>query len=587
VTAVSFHFHGYQPGDLLRWLESDPLRPPSFEERRSPIAHRIGAERIAGRNWTDAILRTYGRLQAVLDRAQETASVDIEPQTLVWLLERDPVAYRQVMRAYERGTAGLAMTVPFHPILPHHHRTERTALFDMMFDFYAPLLRRTADGPISLWLPEAAISGETLADFVEAARRAEGEHEGLSDLVRRVHLVLDARQLVSIPVAGNAWARIGRIDRLAVVARDPALSGEFAFAASEAPAFCDGVGRRGASSLLIASDLESLLANPSQAERFAAIVEALRAHGTSVEIPRPPSGVPSAEVVDFSSWSDYDEYARDGHTSDTRWTGVRRSDGLVVSRIHRGRPISELWKHGLLLATDRIETAVRRSAKQLLHRSGIGRRTEALRRLAVAYGRHVFRAHYRSQGLGSSETDFADAAAGILRGHMDVDKAALIARGYTLLLMGLRSDPPFWDNPDTRVTFQRVALLAQALVDLSTACERAGDSARALRLMRLLRATLLEFSDWHGRGEFGNVQGEKGWEVTEAAWHEALASEVRHRSPADIVRRAALYALQDVDGRDSDEIRAGPEPPVADTGHIVGEAHGDWENKDWCEHRSA
>ena len=587
MTTVSFHFHGYQPGDLLRWLEPDPLKTPSFEERRSPVAHRIGTERIAGRNWTDAVLRSYGRLQSVLDRASGTASVDIEPQTLVWLLERDPSAYRKAIHAYERGTAGLALTVPFHPILPHHHRTERGALFDLMFDFYAPLLRRIPDAPVGLWLPEAAISGETLADFVEAARRAEVEHEGLPDLVRGVHLILDARQLASIPEPGNAWARIGQFDRMPVVARDPALSGDFAFGASEASAFCEGVERREASSLLVASDLESLLANPSQAERFAGIVETLRTQGVTVATPTPPEAAPSAEAVDFSSWSDYDEYARDGHTSDTRWSGVRRSDGAVVSRIHRGRPMSQLWKHGFILATNRIETAVRRSAKQLLHRAGIGRRSETLRRLAVAYGRHVFAAHYRTQGLGSSETDFADAAEGILKGRLDAERAALVARGYVLLLMGLRSDPPFWDNPDTRVTFQRVALLAQALADLSTACERAGDSTRALRLTRLLRATLLDFSEWHGRGEFADVHGEKGWEVTEAAWHEALGSEVPQRSAMDIVRRAALYALQDVDVSGSDEVRVGVGPLVADTGHIVGEAHGDWENQEWCEHRSA
>jgi len=50
--------------------------------------------------------------------------------------------------------------------------------------------------------------------------------------------------------------------------------------------------------------------------------------------------------------------------------------------------------------------------------------------------------------------------------------AGFLARGYTMMLMGLRSDPRFWDNPDTRVTFQNVACLAQALVDMSAACTR-------------------------------------------------------------------------------------------------------------------
>ncbi len=125
MTAVSFHFHGYQPGDILRWSEPDPFARQTFEERVSPVVHVIGDERIEGRNWTDTVLRTYGRMETVLRRARGAASGDIEPQTLVWLLERDPDAYRRIGRSYEEGTAGLVLTPPFHPILPHHYSLEQ------------------------------------------------------------------------------------------------------------------------------------------------------------------------------------------------------------------------------------------------------------------------------------------------------------------------------------------------------------------------------------------------------------------------------------------------------------------------------
>src|ERR1700704_3473973 len=165
---LSFHFHGYQPGDIVRWREPDPLRPQTFEERRSPVALRIGPERIEGRNWTDAVLRTYGRMESVLQRSSGSASVDIEPQTLAWLLARDPSAYRALLAAYESGTAGFVMTPPFHPILPHLHRQERESLFDMMIDFYAPLIRRTHGRPIGLWLPEGGNSREPRDSFRES-----------------------------------------------------------------------------------------------------------------------------------------------------------------------------------------------------------------------------------------------------------------------------------------------------------------------------------------------------------------------------------------------------------------------------------
>src|SRR5439155_760278 len=95
------------------------------------------------------------------------------------------------------------------------------------------------------------------------------------------------------------------------------------------------------------------------------------------------------------------------------------------------------------------------------------RHSYVLRRLAVAYGRHWFREHFRAQGIAAQETDFARSAEEILGGKVDLEVAGFLARGYVLMLMGMRSDPRFWDNPDTRVTFQNVVLLSAALRDLA------------------------------------------------------------------------------------------------------------------------
>lgn len=574
---VSFHFHGYQPGDIVRWVEEDPLKPPRFEARNSPVAIRIGDDRVAGRNWTDAVLRTYGRMGAVLERASGAAAVDVEPQTLAWLLGRDEAAYRRALAAWEGGIAGLALTPPFHPILPHHHRLERLALFDMMFDFFAPVLRRV-EGPVGLWLPEAAYSAEVVDDYVAAARRAVVEHADLPDVVG-AYLLADRRQIVA--PGDGPWVRARG---LAVIGRDHPLSGDFAFGASPAPGFVAAAGSRG--DVHVSSDLESLLANPAQADRFASIVEGLRAAGHDVAAPSPPDDLPSSDLAESSSWSDYDEHLADGHTSDTRWTGIRRQDGLVVGRVDRGRRISQLWKHAFTLATEQIETAVRRTARDLLPGSNVERKREALRRLAVAYGRHVWRDHCRAAGYSAGDTDFSRAAEEILRGAMDVDVAAHLARSYVTMLMGLRSDPRFWDNPDTRVTFQNVACLVSSLRDAASACARAGRLDRAASLDDLFRSALLEFPEAYARRGFHELHGNEGWEVTEEAWFASIQSEVSHRSRYGVVRRSAYLTLgpaaQSFAGRpiDAGEV-------VADTGHIAGEVHGDWENTKWCEHRTA
>ena len=584
MSTLSFHFHGYQPGDIVRWREPDPLRPQTFEQRHSPVVLRIGPDRIEGRNWTDAVLRTYGRMGSVLHRASGSASVDIEPQTLVWLLERDPSAYRAIIAAYDSGTAGFVMTPPFHPILPHLHRQEREALFDLMFDFYSPLIQRAEGRPIGLWLPEAAYSHETMDSFRESARQASVELDAIGDSIQSAYLVADARQFAHPPKSGEAWARVNSTERLLAIARDHPLSGDFAFGATTGSEFVASVRSRGNGSLFVANDLESLLANPMQAERFESIVHSLREGGVQVVPPVPPRDAPTLTLVDHSSWSDYDDMLSGGITSDTRWTGLRRSDGLVVSRIHRDRPMSQLWKHAFTLATERVETAVRRQSLQLLQSAGVTRRAPVLRRLAVSYGRHWFRDHYLAQGLSTSGTDFAASAEDLVGGRMDVEVAGFLARGYMLMLMGTRSDPRFWDNPDTRVTFQNVVLLVQALRDLAEASVRAKDLGHAAGLGRLLRATFLEFLDWHARGEFAALQTVPAWETTEAAWYSSLESEVPERSPADVIKRATMFALAPGGEWPGGDPVLSVEETVADTGHIVGEAHGEWKNPRWCEH---
>jgi hypothetical protein len=581
--AACFHFHGYQPGDIVRWLEPDPLKPQRHESRRSPVALKVGSHRVAGRNWTEAVLSTYGRLQDVLGRAEGAASVDIEPQTLVWLLDQDPAAYRQVRLSYQRGTAGLVLTPPFHPILPHHHAFEREVLFELMLDFYAPILHEGPANPVGLWLPEAAYSADTMDSFFLALRRRSSASGNQADTFPPFHLILDGRQFLGGARSGE-WASLSS-HGIAALGRDHGLSSDFAFGHSSAQDVAAAIARREAKDVLIASDLEALLAHPVQAERYEGIVNGLRREGVRVGWPVPSPGPPFAAVADFSSWSDYDEHLQEGHTSDTRWTGLRRADGVVVSCRHLGHPVSQIWKHGLTLATERIETAIRRSARDILRRGGVERPTETLRRLAVAYGRHLFRSHFIACGFPADDVDFPPNSERILRGRLDIDVAGRVARGYLLMLMGLRSDSRFWDNLDTRVTFQNIALLSESVLDIAEAAGRVGDTPRATRLLRLLEAAIFEYSDAFERNGFDALRGLEGWETTSEAWLRAVQSEVPQRSPHDVVRRAVLYSVGERVAPVLDSFRVGRAGVVADTGHIVGEGHGDWENRAWCEHR--
>src|SRR5439155_284538 len=155
MSTLSFHFHGYQPGDIVRWLEPDLLRQ------------------------------------------------------------------------------------------------EREALFDLMFDFYSPLIQRAEGRPIGLWLPEAAYSHETMDSFRESARQASVERDAIGDSIQSAYLVADARQFAHPPESGEAWARVNSTERLLAIARDHPLSGDFAFGATTGSEFVASVRSRGNGSLFV------------------------------------------------------------------------------------------------------------------------------------------------------------------------------------------------------------------------------------------------------------------------------------------------------------------------------------------------
>lgn len=159
-----------------------------------------------------------------------------------------------------------------------------------------------------------------------------------------------------------------------------------------------------------------------------------------------------------------------------------------------------------------------------------------------------------------------------------------LGRVYYLMLLSNHSCPRFWENLDTRVAFGNVSVMAKALIELMEYFE--GDELQSLFIESYLR--LLNFDRlYHLWGGLGTMPSMEGWETKEEAWLEALKSEVP-TSGYNVVTRAALYVGErDLKG----ELRGGLIGPynfewaVADTGHIPGEVHGEWENREWCEHR--
>ncbi len=613
---VAYHFHGYQPGDIVRLLPGSPLEAPRWEERNSPVALRVGEQRIPGRNWTDCMFSCYDVFMDLFsamagELGERICSIDLEPFTLEMLLRKDGRedrnVYGKIMAVFEHRVVDPVATLPFHPMVPYLHPFEQEVLAGVAFDFYGPLMKYLEAGGI--WLPEGGYTRQAAATVAAAFTKANGGNAA------EPYFVLDGRQFMEPSGSYHLWS-LNYIDlgprRAYAFGRDAQLSDAYSFGgvaikdlvATIAEDRVDTVKEKQDIPYLItlASDLEALVGGPGQVERFRDLITSLKARGTAtlthtqflrgklggrLKPWEGEGGAPSfrAVVKDFSSWSDYHDQMVGGHTSDTRWQGMRRSDGLVISRVHGRRLISQVWKQGLLAVESAVEAEVRRAFGRVLRAVAREASRDKAMAFLVGYGRTIFREHHLRQGRASGECG-PEAAMEHLGSVRDPESLALAARAYYEMLMGLRSDPCFWENLDTRVTFQNVLFLTHALQDVAEALRRVGEAAAADSCLGLLRTHLVGFENTYHLFHLGSLAGYRGWETQEDAWIAALQSEVPRLSAHDCVKRAALFALGDSTGAPLSLLAANPSQVVAATGHIQGEGHGLWEEGAFCEHRT-
>ena len=570
---LAYHFHAYQPGDVTYIRDGRGEKPVEYEERRSPVSIKIREEKVKGENWTQAMLYSYEHIADTLSR-MKGISIDIEPFTFLMLLRYHKKAFEDAVELLKSFDA--VPTTPFHPIVPHLDEFEQRILAKVSFDFYAPL---TGDRPvIGYWLPEAVITRKS-AEIIE------------SSTDKKLVFLLDERQLLyGFPQAKHSCNRYGNSF---VFGREWSLSDAFAFNTLDVPGLIRataGMADREKEEagipylVLMASDLESLLGNPAQLDRFTAWMEGLEKLGVErVSAPefvrrklsgeyRRLEGECSFEmgVKDYSSWSDYFDMSIDGKTGDMRWLGLRREDGRIIHRWYKGRKLSQLWKLAFTRLFEELNRAVRLGVLK-----GLNELNANAEEFLVRYARVFFRDYYDYFDMETSPDYVLEPANG--------DRNALkLGRIYYLMLLANHSCPRFWENLDTRVAFGNVSVMAKALIELMEYFD--GNELQGLFIEAYLR--LLNFDRLYHLWRLDKLPSIEGWETSEEAWLDALKPEVPN-SGYNVVTRASLYVgKRDLKG----ELRSligqyNLDWAVADTGHIPGEVHGDWENREWCEHR--
>jgi len=591
-----YHFHAYQPGDLIYIHDGSGWDPIKYSERLSPVSLKIRDIEVKSRNWTRTVIKAYEYTSDALGSLKSgCVSVDFEPFTLYMILRYKPKIYAEIIDLLMNKVEPVP-TTPFHPIMPHLSTFEQEILARISFDFYEPFIKDK--DVVGYWLPENVITKETAKIVAESTQK-------------EIVFLLDERQFVGLhfPQAKFSCNTYKCDDKIGYVfGRDHQLSDAFAFNTLDVDGLVRAVveGRIDVFKenseipylVYLASDLEALLSNPQQLDKFISWVTKLEEKGVetinAVEFIRKKrngefkrlEGECSEHfrinVKDYSSWSDYYDLSIDGRTSDIRWLGMRREDGRVINRVYKGKKVSQLWKYAFTKLFRELNRSIRFGVIDLIHKYLPEASIEDIKEFLVRYARIFFREHYEYFEMDTTVEYIMEPLK-----DLDPTLALRLGRIYYIMLLANHSDPRFWENIDTRVTFENVSAISKALIELMKVYIDENMHERANYIL-LEYMKLLAFPQLYYDYELFKMPGLEGWETSEKAWFDSLKSEVPN-CDYNVITRAALYVGNEdlpEDIRNALEVLYDMKKAVADTGHISGEMHGNWENKEWCEHRA-
>ncbi len=330
-------------------------------------------------------------------------------------------------------------------------------------------------------------------------------------------LILDKNQ-VNVPP--GVYSHLGE----KVGIRDSSLSDEFSFSSSSPNHLISKV----SSGSILATDLETLFYSPYKIDVMEKFIERCEKEGLKPSYERSPGG--EIFPINFSSWSDYSLM---GRRRDSRWLGLRREDMRAYYVEIFGKKTSQIWKRPFFSL---ISEAFLRTYQ------------------------HLSENYWKN---------FLPSISSFLR--LFPTGGGFLTRASFEVLSCFRSCPFFWEYPDTRVTFQAISILSNAISDAS----RGGCSLRDLAEL------LFDFERSYERYGCYYFEGVEGWESSKNAFFDALHYFVPEGVEDDIFRRASSFAFS-IDPPDF-EIDVEPSPPIAS--HVPSEAGFCWDVKEFCEER--
>ena len=494
MTIVWEHGHAYQPRRIV-----DAILHES-RDISGGVHWTLSGKKVSAANWFELMLKPGGVYDAILD-VLKTRSIDVEPLTLHGLSKLNPEAYNRLGMLVDEGQASLFLTTYAHVILPIL-ATESflDAKVNVQWSTRYLLRRHGSQGnlPVFLWLSECAYSKEAARAVFEAVQAVQP--------LTRVFILLDEYQGDNIDPC-RPYKLVLEEGELGLVFRSRWVSDAYAFSR-------DAVWLTQAMRSEILRSRPDLVGAAVDAETYggaydsgkpafftylrAGLGNGVEGRGPTIPVRFRPVDKALGEIQQInqtailregSSWSNYveDHLLRPGGQNRTgiiarslsplcRWTGVvlgnkgREESYLLVydwvdphSKKPYTRVVSSVWKYAFNKLRSRGAGLIRRivseSLPSLLASDDLGY-------VLAAYGDVVFET--------SSWSDFASRFR--IGSNNRGEATRLLLEAYRLGDQDAwMSDPTFWENFDTEVTWTSLALLAAGMIQAAKACRLLGD----------------------------------------------------------------------------------------------------------------
>ena len=513
MTLIWEHGHAYQPRRLI-----DAFTSKSREVENGVSITLDGTAKRAA-NWFELML-TPGGVYDILIAALDTRSFDIEPLTLLHLKKLNPKAYEELKEYVRQGKTSIILCPFSHPILP---LLVEKSLLDTEVNLHwtlqviLSLFGLPKDKRVFLWLAECAYSQEVARTVLAVIRGILPEAQ--------IFLLLDEFQGHNVEPSQPYKVTLAQGDVYALF-RSRWLSDAYAFS-SDAEwvihSIRSDIARRNPRLLGIMIDAETYggAYGPEKMVFFRKIREGVDgkvdAEGGSIPVTFGPvnrgavvtDDMPKVRLLDRSSWSDYSKnqllnpkstdttgIIAQGVSSLCRWTGLISKFGekpeetyfmvfkWTEPNSHRRylRVLSSLWKVAFNTLRDETTRLVRNAVLEMLSQIGALRPPEHL----------LF--DYWQVVLDSDGWENFAKAIGIGDDAEKCTAARLLLEAYRMANQeSIMSDPTYWENLDTEVTWSSLALIAASIIFVAKASQTLGRNEWLRKSADIFSTLFLDF----------------------------------------------------------------------------------------------